>query len=80
MTRWWILAGVVVYMLVVFVALSLCRAAGLADDAMFDWEHDERGRPCPMCGTPDVFVDADDVCFCPCCLASYPLSNVTEAP
>jgi hypothetical protein len=76
----WIIVAVVVYLLVVFVALSLCRVAGLADDAMFDWEPDEPSRPCPLCGASDVYVDVDDVCFCPCCLASYPLSNVTEAP
>lgn len=80
MGRWWIVAGIGVYLLVTFFGLSLCRAASLADDDMFDCEHDDRGRPCPMCGSSDVFVDADDVCFCPCCLASYPLSNVTEAP
>lgn len=81
MTRWWIIAAAGGYLVVTFVVLSLCRAAGIADDAMFDWEHDdEHPRPCPMCGSSDVFVDADDVCFCPCCLASYPLSNVPEAP
>lgn len=79
MTRW-IILGIVVYLVVTFVGLSLCRAASDADDAMFDWDRDDRGRPCPMCGTPDVFVDADDVCFCPSCMASYPLSNVTGAP
>lgn len=79
MTRW-IIAGIVVYLLVMFVALSLCRVASHADEAMFDWEPDPTPQPCALCGTPDVYVDADDVCFCPCCLASYPRSNVTEAP
>ena len=75
----WIIAAVI-YLVFVFFVLSLCRAAAVADEAMFDWEHDLEGRPCPLCGTPDVYVDADDVCFCPCCLASYPLARVTETP
>lgn len=78
----WLFAGIgIIYLLALTAFWSILRVAGLADqDDLFDLEPDQPPRPCPLCRSSNVYVDTDDVCFCVTCRASYPLSNVSEAP
>lgn len=77
MTRW-IIIGLLIYVLFVFAAWSLCRAAAIESDT-FDWGRDPDPRPCPSCHSSDVYVDGDDVCLCITCRASYPLTHATRS-
>jgi hypothetical protein len=68
MTFWLILAAVIVpWVAVVAIGLSILSMSKMADERavlMFP-------RPCPLCHTDDVIVDADGVALCMECRCSY---------
>ena len=74
MIRWLFLAAGLLYMLLLVVFWTFVRVADRAGGVTIGPASGPAGRPCPVCASGDVYVDADDVCLCASCRASYPLS------